>query len=90
VTFRVGQKVVCVDSAGVENVNEGHVYVVERVFIGRSFQAEGKPTLWLVGVVDWEKPSKGGFLARRFRPVVERQTDISIFTKMLTQIGADA
>jgi hypothetical protein len=32
-------------------------------------------------------PENGGYRRRRFRPIVERKTDISIFKSMLTSAG---
>ncbi len=95
--FRVGQKVVCVDSdseLGIWVDDDapivGHIYTVRR-----TFYIPAGPCL------DLEEISRGplaryahgdncGYGAHRFRPVVERKTDISIFTKMLTDdfVGA--
>jgi hypothetical protein len=76
-TFRVEQKVVCVD-AGVGAMDaslylkQGGIYTVSIVRI----DALGVLVLGLSGVVyHWR--------ASRFRPAVERKTDISIFTAML-------
>lgn len=91
-TFYVGQKVVCVDDKnrtvfrpGTEEfITCGSVYVIRWLgFLDR------EPVLRLEGVVrpsyaripEW---SDYPFAIDRFRPVVERKTDISIFTKMLT------
>jgi hypothetical protein len=80
-TFRVGQKVVCVnDSCQYWTrpwIRKGHVYTV-------SHFADN-------GVHLVESPGKPrGFFSWRFRPAVERKTDISIFTKMLKPQGVDA
>lgn len=90
-TFRVGQKVVCVNDKPMfgwlwtnDKPEIGTVYTVARVIAGRygSYQS-----LLLVEICNDDL----GYRAERFRPVVERKTDISIFTKMLTgtKIGAD-
>jgi hypothetical protein len=76
-TFRVGQKVVCVD-AGVGAIDaspyltQGGVYTVSIVRV----DSLGVLVLGLSGVAHQWRSS-------RFRPAVERKTDISIFTAML-------
>ena len=80
-TFRVGQKVVCVDATGTYLVCKGNVYTVTGV---------DTP---FIEIDHTEVPSfddHRGMLASRFRPVVERKTDISIFTRMLKPQGIDA
>jgi hypothetical protein len=93
--FRVGQKVVCVSdmiirmAEFVVQPRVGCIYTVRDVYrsLG-NFDAihlvEIKNGLHISG-------REFGFHAVRFRPVVERKTDISVFTKMLTdtKIGAD-
>jgi hypothetical protein len=85
--FRVGQKVVCVNTGPMRSdrgnllqtrrLVEGGVYTITAVMeAGGIFGVqvlEAEPD----GATNW------GFIARRFRPVVERKTDISIFTAML-------
>jgi hypothetical protein len=79
--FYVGQKVVCVDDHDTDLVSKGGLYVVRVVRL---------PYLELSGVrgLGWND----GMMASRFRPVVERKTDISIFKAMLnpSKQGADA
>lgn len=95
--FHVGQKVVCVDADSPvpgeapdsvwgtgEAVVTGQTYTVRRFYLRK-----GHPTLWLdevcrnpSSVVHWGVDV--GYGAWRFRPVIERKTDISIFTAMLT------
>ncbi len=94
--FRVGQKVVCVDSKtglGIwlesDEPVEGHVYTITRII----FEDEMIFHLAELNRSDAARKQWGpsvGYAARRFRPVVERKTDISIFTKMLTDdfVGA--
>ena len=49
-----------------------------------------------IRLVEIRNPSGGrweyepSFAPKRFRPAVERKTDISIFTEMLTKTGVDA
>ena len=69
--FHVGQKVVCVDArgpAGYAGIQKDRVYVVDS--ISREFLSvpETRGMLWFQA---------------RFRPLIERKTDISIFTEML-------
>lgn len=95
-TFHVGQKVVCVDASntpgarwhGGEAPAEGHVYTVMGVRVSR----KGVQVLQLreiercEAVKAWVARNIGefaGYDARRFRPVVERKTDISVFKAML-------
>lgn len=98
--FRVGQKVICVDvgpTPGLGNVSEeagplleeGRIYIVRwvgenpyepwRVY-GTCLRVEGIERRQDKDP-DW---SDFPFRATRFRPIVERKTDISIFTEMLT------
>lgn len=86
--FRVGQKVVCVDVRPSPmgrppiELTLNAVYMISYI---------APPDIWGdigLGLVDIEyirdvfhRPE---FNARRFRPVVDRPTDISIFTRMLT------
>ena len=86
-TFHVGQKVVCVDVGEPnEHLRVGAVYTVA----GGGGNWLREPSIFLV---ETKHPLSGlPFWSRRFRPIVERKTDISIFTKMLTpkKIGVDA
>jgi hypothetical protein len=75
--FRVGQKVVCIHSGVValdasKYLKTGAIYEVSLVRIDTT----GNLVLGLVGVYSH-------WCASRFRPAVESNTDISIFTKML-------
>lgn len=74
--FYVGQSVVCIDDKFVEkSLTKGAVYTVSGVGRGVS----GYPMLGLVEV----RGGDLGWFPRRFRPVVERKTSISIFKAML-------
>ena len=76
--FYVGQKVVCIDdsdSTGPVPVQRGKIYTIANPFIGNRL---GKPCVTLI-----EFPFHKGMWKDRFRPVVERKTDISIFIEML-------
>jgi hypothetical protein len=89
-TFRVGQKVVCVDDSdsrlGPTSVVRNVVYTVAAVFLWRD-DVEG---IQLIEV----RPARSriGFFARRFRPAVESKTDISVLKALLvpSKQGADA
>lgn len=81
--FRVGQKVVCVDASPWLNTThlpclvKGGVYTVSATCNGQfslpSVMVDGFPPVFIY--------------ARRFRPVVDRPTDISIFTEILDKAG---
>jgi hypothetical protein len=84
--FYVGQKVVCVNAGWLlsENLNpvsaemsltEGRVYTVVKIRRERGVAG--------VRLAEADAAPCWGFLAERFRPVVERKTDISIFKAML-------
>jgi len=78
--FRVGQKVVCVNDGtvfchGAPSIRRGTIYTIEKT--EPSWQT-GTIHVWLVEV------GGCGWAASRFRPVVERKTNIDVFTKMLT------
>lgn len=93
-TFRVGQKVVCVDDSAGEfsylfsdpdRLVLNKIYEIERIYddqLGYSLVA-------LIGVSLNCYP-KNGWRSSRFHPLVERKTDISVFTKMLTPTGVEA
>lgn len=79
--FTVGQRVICVDAR--LPANPWHrqnplilrkIYVVQHLFI-KCIDIDGSGRGWQ----NW-----------RFRPIVDRKTDISIFTKMLTDARAPA
>lgn len=89
-TFRIGQKVVCiVGPAGWQTIDEnqpvhGQVYTVRETRLGKAGQY-----IRLVEIVNSPGHYAEGieecfFWWRGFRPVVTRKTDISIFTKLLT------
>jgi hypothetical protein len=87
-TFRVGQKVVCIDaSGGALNWGGKRRPVLGAVYTVRSvYRQEDEPEgILLEEIINQLHPcgDEYGFRARRFRPIVERKTDISIFTAML-------
>lgn len=95
--FYVGQKVVCVDdedtnASGIQELQEGRIYTVLRVSRDTGDYPPGPPRLRSSGYVVWlaeieVRPAVGNpdcpFSAGRFRPVVDRKTDITVFTDML-------
>lgn len=81
--FRVGQKVVCVDDGPsilgrLTGLVTGAVYTVTAVGLTHPIDAQRLPCIEIA-----ERDSPNAFWAHRFRPIVERKTDISIFTAML-------
>lgn len=90
-TFRVGQKVVCVDATpslgwgGANRPVKGRVYTVRAV--RPNSDDDGKTLAILlrevVNPVSHRHGDEYGFRAHRFRPVVSRKTDISIFKEIL-------
>lgn len=86
--FRVGQKVVCVDDSPAKNgvysgpLIMGAIYTVK--WAGKR-PSDHMPVLILEeirGAFHWSG-CEYAYRQRRFRPVAERSTDISIFTAML-------
>ena len=82
--FYVGQKVICVDA--INNCVEDFPLIHNAIYTVRGFynNSYGYPTLLLEeigarnsGCID------DGYKAIRFRPLIEKKTDISIFTEML-------
>lgn len=78
--FHVGQKVVCIDATGEEpHIQKGCVYTVTRneffpEFINVSCCAEHQDKFG------------AGWRARRFRPIVEKKTDISFAHEILRKV----
>jgi hypothetical protein len=77
-TFRVGQKVVCVDVNGNHTLTLNSVYTVTGVF--NKFPS-GRPGIFLAEV--HEAHNRDPFYAYRFRPIVSRKTDISALKALL-------
>lgn len=86
--FRINQRVVCVDDGTPFLPERGRVYTV-RAILSWNFDNGNYVALLLDEirnpVLDWvgEGRSEHPFWIGRFRPVVERKTDISIFKAML-------
>jgi hypothetical protein len=87
--FRIGQRVVCIDASPSARWTEVRDLVLNRVYKIAGFDDEcpsGAIGLHLVGVPmrthpDWRRPI--GWRVDRFRPVVERKTDISALQALL-------
>jgi hypothetical protein len=89
-TFRVGQKVVCITAprkngnwSGLHPSVKGRIYTVRETYTS---PYNGKLSLRFEEHINPICPCwdiECGYTAERFRPIVERKTDISIFTAML-------
>jgi hypothetical protein len=90
--FHVGQKVVCVSGRSHKREWCGETdVVVGAIYTIRAIYTEVMQPRLGVGLVFEEiihpagpRGREPGFYSSRFRPIVERKTDISVFTKMLT------
>ena len=72
--FHVGQKVVCIDACGtLRPLQLNYIYEISAV------------DEHIVSVSAFD----GFFWCTRFRPIVDRKTDISIFTRMLSPSKQD-
>lgn len=96
--FTVGQKVVCIDALTnsrtikLPELEEGGVYTIRKIGV-QEIPGVFEPELsvWLEGVAREVFSSKDlsiicddfGFRPSRFRPVINRKTDISVFKAML-------
>ena len=80
--FRIGQKVVCVDASLPANPRHCmHPLVDRKVYVVRAFA--GPKCIDIDG-------SGRGWQNWRFRPLVERRTDISVFKALLNPTPAKA
>jgi hypothetical protein len=88
--FRVGQKVVCVDASGLTTnrpLSIGAVYTIRELY-DDPFNGLGVMLEEIINSMC--STGEYGYRSVRFRPIVERKTDISMFTKMLTDKRLDA
>ncbi len=103
--FRVGQKVVCVMRMEDQNSERCINYIPNRPVLNGIYTVRGDVCLYdtqYVYLTELINPLPVGFVwvgigyaeppfwCGLFRPLVERKTDISIFTKMLNPDHADA
>ncbi len=84
--FTVGQKVVCVNVA---HLRAGTELQLNAVYTVTALCPAGPSGIAGIQIAEIIAPStlidpRKGWLVTRFRPIVERKTDISIFTAMLT------
>lgn len=96
-TFRVGQKVVCINdtprpkgvvfvcAVGLLAVPTGNMggLTKGRVYTVKSIHHHPVTTCLFLCEIPPRSANDFGFRPDRFRPIVERKTDISIFTSML-------
>jgi hypothetical protein len=86
-TFRVGQKVVCVDDTPNywtrQWIKKDAIYTIARIHppVGQPYVDHLGSVIGLDLVEVTGKPN--GFGSCRFRPIVERQADITVFTEIL-------
>ena len=83
--FHLGQRVVCIDdfdvddtgaTTGIKYLRRGRLYTVSRTYVLPSGPG--------VNLQEIDRPySYEGFRAERFRPAIEHQEDISVFTREL-------
>jgi hypothetical protein len=102
--FRIGQKVVCVDAdSGAGEWPRGSKLILGRVYTVRGIEPTVLGTAGLklfeicltstpghCGIISKKTYKDAAYRADRFRPIVERKTDISIFKRMLKPQGVDA
>lgn len=86
--FHIGQKVVCVDAATRHpdypcDLRKGAIYTIRGFNDGYSVPGIGVLLEEIQGRHWRPSGEERGYHPNRFRPVVERKTDISIFTRML-------
>jgi len=90
-TFRAGQKVVCADNNDAQQLVLKGIYTVKKdVGTGRYKRKDtGEVGRWQAILLHEAEPDAYciGFDGRRFRPIVEKKTDISIFKEMLKGTG---
>lgn len=95
--FHIGQKVVCIGlpwpdhawiaaSFGTQFPEPGKIYTIRWVGVserdGNAYVRLGEIINPIIVVPPWEQ-GEARFGARRFRPLVTRKTDISVFTALL-------
>lgn len=83
-SFHVGQKVVCVRAPVSAPYGPWRVHPkLNEIYTVRDFKEVD--SIWLVELINdiGISGTEAGFCISRFRPIVEKKTDISIFTAML-------
>jgi hypothetical protein len=97
-TFRIGQKVVCIHNGEwINGYGDEKLPIFNAVYSIRAKRIFGELTGILLNEIHNSSRSylrvgndECWFTARYFRPVVERKTDISVFQKMLIPQEIDA
>ncbi len=101
-TFRVGQRVVCVDaeahgrytpwahSGELDGLRRGAIYTIRKIGIYNE-----SPIVLLEEISrptrgGWEHYGEIGYHPARFRPIVERKTSIEVFQRMLNPSEVEA
>lgn len=91
--FRVGQRVCCIDYDGGANglplIEKGQIHTISEI----RTSSLGGGCLMFVGYRPGAIQRSNGiyevyYTPSKYRPLVEKKTDISLFTKMLTQVDA--
>jgi hypothetical protein len=91
-TFRVGQKVACIDADGADDLSHGAIYTIKEILPVSKRVWRGSWCTYAPILLVEAKPNSGtvAFCPERFRPVVERETDITIFTEILRNASKPA
>lgn len=79
-TFYVGQKVVCVDAYGSNNLTVNDVYTVRRVIEGFGLWRGASSRVGLLLVETSPNPENDYFASARFRPIVDNKSSVSFTT----------
>ena len=78
--FRVGQPVECVDASGNWHLTQGAIYTIIGILPGDFGQCDG------LHLAEAGHTFGTAFYSTRFRPIVERKTDISVFERLLNPV----
>lgn len=104
-TFHIGQKVVCVETSKESHRGAwlpyaavfpivGTIYHIRSIAFDNPQQPDGLVTLAEIDnshlKCRFNYAVEPAFPVRAFRPIVEHKTDISVFTRMLTDKRVDA
>jgi hypothetical protein len=92
ITFHAGQRVVCVDASpnrrcGLKLLARGKIYIIRAIDEKPDWEAPGWGVhLEGIWVIHPDIDSKWPIHPKRFRPVVDRPTNIEIFRKLLAGV----
>jgi hypothetical protein len=95
ITFRVGQRVVCVDASpnqrygvALPMLKRGGIYVIRAIDLKVNWQAPGWGVhLEGITIIHPDAGCEWAMKPSRFRPVVDRPTDLEVFRKLLAVAG---